>query len=1003
MERVPMTSRHTHRPNRPERSLLIATLFLAAVNPLACDCDGEPITQRDCGYEVETPDGTLNIEFPDTAVGAEVSRTIRVVNTGDVTLTNFTFQVAEQNGIHYSIAVPDDFSVQVNDSENVLVLFRPLAESNNLASRFTVSHPSVSGAACPSYAVQMDGVGFERIELDAGPDAGADAGDDAGPDGGPGADAGRDGGLYVPNDAGVTLPPGARFRARGAFQNARAGFAAVALDDGTVLAIGGYGADGLAVDTIERFDPRTGVSRVVATMAVPRAEPGAALIPDDGRVVIAGGRSAAADGFALTTVEVFDPDTGVLSCPPPQGACGLDDVANGDGILPEGRIGPVVSAPPPGGSVTAVVAFGRTLDMDGDEVLAAGGELLTLGGTITQGPLTGVDVLGPRAGEARVFKDDGSFLLIGGRSGLGLALSEIIVYTPAAGGLATVTPANVNLTARYGAAAALLSDGDVLVGGGFDGAGQPVTSLERILDPFDEDNLVDADVEPVDGHVLEPRLGASLVTLTGDIVLLAGGLDQHLDDVEAIDSVVPRSDAELFVPFGADNLLRVSPDNDLAVPRFMHEALAVTLPGDDAGVPEEEVVVFLGGSSTAPRRTAHPQAERFRIDLNAFEVYGLMGPGTAFGPNAPASLYSVGGIDPHTGSVSTRVRYFDTVEDTFHDAPPIDEPRRDHQLTLLDDNNTFLVSGGRDSAGQVLASAALYNPFNAYAEPLPVAMNRARAGHTTTLLPDGTVLLCGGQGTGGEALDTCEVFEPPPDLLDTETYDQARFALAEGRLSAGRFGHTATFLPETLEVLLVGGGDVETDLVAADLFSVADSRVRSSGQPVRARRDHVAVDLGAGRVLIAGGEIYSGGLAPTGEAEVYERANEIFIALEDEMARPRVGAAGIALTDGRVLIVGGAEVGTGAFPTRSIRPSELYEPGLTGIGEFTSAIDIPLTFGRSSIGGSEVFGRGLAAGGDRRDGLLASGDERRSPLYFVDKLVNPDEEPDGGPAPDGGP
>jgi len=178
--------------------------------------------------------------------------------------------------------------------------------------------------------------------------------------------------------------------------------------------------------------------------------------------------------------------------------------------------------------------------------------------------------------------------------------------------------------------------------------------------------------------------------------------------------------------------------------------------------------------------------------------------------------------------------------------------------------------------------------------------------------------------------------------------------------------------------------------------------VRSTGLPVRARRHHAAAHLGGGRVLIAGGETYAGGLTPTADAELYERANGLFTALDDEMSTARVGAIAIPLVGGDVLIAGGARTGVGAFPTRSVRPSELYQPGLTGVGEFTDSIDVPLTFGRSDLAGSgEVFGRGVAAGGNRRDGDLLSGDERHSPLYFVDKLVNPDEESDGG-TPDGG-
>lgn len=1003
-------SRFRHRfPVR--RLVTAATLFGVAVS--GCDCDPDPIDQFTCEYGVETPDGDLQIEFPATEVGGERARTVRLTNSGNTTLETFSFELEGPNAANYEIAAPDDFRVEVNDSATFQVLFRPVSESTNLGASFTITHPPARGAPCSLFRVEIDGSSFERIDFDAGPDAGVDGGVDAGPMRDSGPDL-VDAGFVQAPDAGVILPPGARFRARGAFQQARAGFAAIALDDATILAVGGYGENGQALDTIERFDPRKGISRVVGRMAVTRGEPGAALL-DDGRVAIVGGRSAASNGEPLRIVEVFDPDTGDVACPPPQGTCGIQD--NGSGILTEGRINPLVIAPPPAGTPSVAVLLGRTMcdvipdplqpgcaEANDTEVALGGGETVTLGGTLGTAALSGADLLPRLDDEMRVVRDDGYALIAGGRASDGIARNAMFVFEPATTTVSTLTPTNRALTARAGATGVLLEGGDVLLAGGVDTAQQGVLTMERVIDPFDDDGGVDPDTAEVDGLELETRFKPTFARLPSGLLLLAGGADRDPLALEPALSAVPRRDAHLFVPLPDDTLLRVSPDNDLAVPRYLHQALSVTIPDEgDAGVGDEDVVVFLGGTAVFPRRAPHPQAERFRAPDNAFEVYGLNGPGAAFAANAPAALYSLGGIDPHTGSLSTRVRAFETTEDVFEDKWPLDEPRRDHSATLLAaDNNTFLIAGGRDAAGQVLASAALYNPFNEFAEPLPVTMNRARAGHTATPLSDGTVLLCGGQGSGGEALDTCEVFTPPPQLLNPDTYDQAGFSLAEGRMSAGRVGHTATVLVDSDEVLLVGGGDVETDIVTADLYSVSEGTVRSTGLPTLARRQHVAAFLGGGRVLIAGGEIYLGGLAPTATAEVYERANGIFIPLDDEMDTARMGGAAIPLVGGDVLITGGARPGNGSFPTRSISPSEVYFPGPTGIGEFGDTVDIPLTFGRSDLAGSgEVFGRGVAAGGNRRDGNLVSGDERYSPLYFVDKLVNPDEESDGG-VPDGG-
>jgi hypothetical protein len=981
------------------RLILAPSLLAVAVS--ACDCEAEPLDQVNCDFTVSTPDGVLSLEFPDTEVGGERGRAVTVANAGNRTLETFDFAWDDRNADNYELSLPDPFRVEVNDDNTFTVLFKPIAESPNLGAGFVISHPAVSGAGCPSYRIQIDGSSFERIEFDAGPDGGQDAGYDAGYDGGYDAGVLIDGGVVTPPDAGVTLPPGARFRARGAFQQARAGFAAVALPDATVIAIGGYGETGQALDTIERFDPATGISRVVARMAVTRAEPGAALL-DDGRIVIAGGLSSPVAGESLRLVEIFDPATGQVACPSAQGGCGLGD--NDSGLMSAGRIDPLVVSLEGVEEVAVMLGRGKCDDdpqpvgcsmVEDVEIPLAGGERINVAGAGSTAALTGAGLLAARVDEMRLVRPDKGALIFGGRPEPGFARADLLLFNRQTGDVGTLTPTRA-LPARAGASGTVLGS-DVLIAGGVDMTSSGVLTMDRVIDPFDDDNMIDMDTEEVAGIELETRFFPTLASLPGDLVLLAGGAGEDPGLLTSAGSVVPRADAHLFVTVGS-SFLRVSPDNDLAVPRWFHESMTVTIPGDDAGTPEEDAVLFLGGSALTPRRVPHPQAERFRLPRNAFEVWGLMGPGAAFAANAPAALYSLGGIDPHTGGLSTRVRAFDTQTDVFEDRWPLDEPRADHSATLLDDDNTFLIAGGRDASGQVLGSASLYNPFNDYAEPLPVTLNRARAGHTATRLDDGTVLLCGGQGTGGEALDTCEIFEPPGDLLDPDTYDDARFNLAEGRMSAGRIGHTATWLPDTGEVLLVGVGDVEVDIVEADLFSVSDGRVRSTGLPALPRRFHAAAYLGSGRVLIAGGETSIGGIAPTATAEVYERANGIFTQLSDEMSVARVGAQALPLLGGDVLIAGGTRVGSGAFPTRSVSPSELYQPGVTGIGEFTDSIDVPLTFGRSDLAGSgEVFGRGVAAGGNRRDGLLLSGDERHSPLYFVDKLVNPDEEPDAGP------
>lgn len=969
------------------RALLLALPLVAVAQ--ACDCNPEPIAATKCEFSVE-PSGEGNaIEFAATEVGDTASRAWRLTNDSvGVSLVDLQVEFESVNGEHYAVELPDDLRMSPGDEETFTVVFRPLAAAT-LASRFTVSHADVGSAECNTVTVFLRGTGVEPLEVDAGPE-------DAGPEDGGVFDAGpeTDAGSVETPDAGVVVPPGGEFFAYGAFEEARARFAAIELIDasGDVLAIGGYGEDGVALDSIERFDVESGVSRVVARMTVPRAEPAAALLPD-GTVVIFGGRSAAINGFALRTVERFDPINNSLVCLD-TGGCGLED--QDSAVIQVGRIGAIAHTL---GSGDVAIMFGKTLDLDGNEVLEAGGEIVDVTGALALGPaLGGAQLLGARTGVATIVDPiTNDMLLVGGQTGGGQVLGDVLKLDTSSG---AVTSLPGMLFPRAFAAGATLrdvpNDGDVVIAGGFGATSVGVRDVELFEDAFD------GSPTPVviEGLDVEPRVGGSLLALGGDILLWAGGNTARTDNRPVEESVLPQTSAEIIIPFGADSFLRFAADNDLAQGRFEHQALVVSPPD----VPALETALFLGGVATSPRRTPHPHAERYLLGENRFITYGLMGDGTALEAgvmaDVGAALVSAGGIDPHTGRTSSAIRAFDAINGLFVEDGDLNEPRRDHTLTRIsvDEDNSMLVAGGRDESGAVIGSLSIVDTVNKVDRPLPVTLRVPRANHTATRLADnnpiapGAVLLCGGQGAGGEALDTCEVFIPPSNPLDPATYDEAEVISVGGRLSAGRISHSATLL-DTGEVLIAGGGDVSVDLVSADLFvpDDTDSFLRATGEPVLARRNHAAVFLGSGRVLLVGGEVAdgAGGAGATDQAELYVRASEIFLDVGD-MEAQRGSPAAFLLADGNVLVTGGHRLNqTEGVPTRSNTSSELYVANADGSGEFELLPDVPLSFGRSDLQFVDLFGRAIVVGGAHRDGVLSTGDERKTPLTFVDWLQDP--------------
>jgi hypothetical protein len=186
-----------------------------------------------------------------------------------------------------------------------------------------------------------------------------------------------------------------------------------------------------------------------------------------------------------------------------------------------------------------------------------------------------------------------------------------------------------------------------------------------------------------------------------------------------------------------------------------------------------------------------------------------------------------------------------------------------HTAALLT-NGKVLVAGGSATLGgfSVWASAELYDlstgTFSATG-----SMNTPRVGHTATLLPDGRVLITGGNLTFGGALgDSAQV--------SAELYDPlGGTSTPTGSMAAGRAGHTATLL-NTGKVLITGGYSFSADgsqisLSSAELYDPLTGTFQATSNMAAGRAAHTAVLLGDGKVLIEGGGGGSCTVAPNPE------------------------------------------------------------------------------------------------------------------------------------------
>jgi uncharacterized repeat protein (TIGR01451 family) len=363
-------------------------------------------------------------------------------------------------------------------------------------------------------------------------------------------------------------------------------------------------------------------------------------------------------------------------------------------------------------------------------------------------------------------------------------------------------------TARLGATATLLNDGEVLVAGG--GSDQP-----EVYDPS-------TGTWSATGSLIDASEGATATLLNDGEVLVAGGQD--------IGGYL--SSAELYDPStGA-----WSPTGSLTTAR---EGATATL------LKNGEVLVAGGvGNSGAPS-----SAELYDPSTGAWSATGSL-IDARFGATATllknGEVLVVGGSDTASSAELSSAELYDPSTGAWSATGSLIDGRSGATATLLN-NGEVLVAGGNGiaSLADILSSAELYNPATGtWSATGP--MNTARDGATATLMSDGEVLVAGG---GDNSLSSAELYDPSTGAWSPT-----------GSLIDGRSDATATLLNDG-EVLVAGGDGGRYVLASAELYN-PDSPLTASTTTLSVLPSVVSVGqtvtLGA---TVTGG---TGSLAPTG-------------------------------------------------------------------------------------------------------------------------------------------
>ncbi len=323
-----------------------------------------------------------------------------------------------------------------------------------------------------------------------------------------------------------------------------------------------------------------------------------------------------------------------------------------------------------------------------------------------------------RVGHTATLLKNGTVVVVGGVAD-GSDGKSTILYRPLAYSWSPLNPAN---EARWHHTANLLSDGRVLVAGGSD----PITLISSASA---EIFSVTSRAWTLTASMTESRQFHTATLLPGGKILVTGGVG---DDSAA------KVSAEIYDPATSTWSLTGS----MNTARARHSATRL---------PDGEVLITGGDSGDG--QTFYTSAELYDPATGNWSYTN----NTLFRGNASAVLLETG--DVLVGGVRSAAIYSPRRQRFIPTGEPVLDWGNERLTSLLD--GRALMTGGIDTDGTISDRWQLYDPSSrTWVIYVPYPMSWAHAGHTSTLLLDGTVLIVGGLGYDGTATGVTDLFRP---------------------------------------------------------------------------------------------------------------------------------------------------------------------------------------------------------------------------------------------------